>query len=287
MLNIQPLYVLVPGQACEVPCAYCLTRQYTINAHSCLDENSPHYTMCKQDFYKRMAFARDIGYNALFLVGDCDPQDNRAFLERIASINNMLARPYRIMELTTSGRNLNREYLYFLRTVVGITTIDLNIASFNDKQNQELGGMSGSNAIELKPLIRSINELRFNLHLHVYMSDYFDRYKDDPEQFFNDCRSTYKADYVSIHAIGPVNSWLQTRRAKRETIESLSEYIANAGTEIGAAISTPYEKVYALGDLIAIADCPNIKNTIPANSLVLQTTGRLYNQWRDRANLIF
>ena len=45
-----------------------------------------------------MAFARDDGCNAIFIVGDCEPQKNRAFLERITIINNMLPRPFRIVE---------------------------------------------------------------------------------------------------------------------------------------------------------------------------------------------
>lgn len=286
-MNIKPLYIAVPGHVCEAPCAYCLSRQYALYPGSCLDETSPHYTLCKQDFYNRMSFARDNGYNALFLIGDCKPQENRAFLERVAVVNSSLNRPYRIVELTTSGRGLNRDYLYFLRSVVGLTTIDLNIASFDDKQNQELAGMVEEDKASLGQLISYINGLRFNIHLHIFLSDYYDCYQDKPEQFFKDCKVTYGAHYISIHSIPPINNWLSTRRANPNVEKVLRDYVQKVGTPLDTVIKTPYNEIYSMDGLIVIAGSENTKNIIPEHSLIIQPNGRLYSWAGKKFSLIF
>lgn len=88
MLTITPLYISVPGEKCKTDCAYCASRRYPLERYSCLDEGSAHYSLCRQGFHSRMAFARnDAKCNALFIVGGCAPQSNRGFLERIATIN--------------------------------------------------------------------------------------------------------------------------------------------------------------------------------------------------------
>lgn len=286
MLNITPLYVIVPGKECELPCAHCLARKYKQETGSCLDETSSHYSICKQDFYNRMSFARDIGCNALFLIGDCEPQKNRVYLERIALVNNSLQRPYRILELTTSGRGLNKEYLYFLRSVVNITTIDLNIASFDDEQNQELAGMSEEDKIFLLPLTQLISDLRFNLHSHIFLSNYFDKYERKPEQFFRDCQTLYGADYLSIHSLPAVNGWLEDRRANPTILPELHEYVKARGKPMDSAIFMSYNKIYALDNMMVIVDTDPV-DKIPPQSLVLHPDGRLYSQWQNSADLIF
>ena len=286
MTEIKPLYIHVPGQACATPCAYCMTRHYMLRPTSCLDEHSPHYTICKQDYYKRMAFARgDAGCNAIFIVGNCEPQKNRAFLERIAVVNNMLARPFRIIELTTTGRSLTRDYLYFLRSVVGVTTIDLNVASFNDALNQELAGMSKENKVELLPLTKTIKDLTFNLHLHIYLSKYFDIYKENPEQFFKDCEGKYGAQYLSCHGTPAPNEWLQSRKGDSQTKETLAKFVKEKGVFLTQFPS--YADVYTYNNLIILMDPLNIKSSTVSDSLILQTDGRLYTKWDEKTSLVF
>lgn len=286
MISIKPLYIHVPGQACATPCAYCMTRSYMLRPSSCLDENSPRYVLCKQDFYKRMAFARDVGCNAIFIVGDCEPQKNRAFLERITIINNMLARPFRIIELTTTGRNLTKEYLYFLRSVIGVTTIDLNVAAFDDTLNQELAGMINEDAkVELVPLTHMIKDLTFNLHLHVYLSKYFERYREDPTQFFKDCEGKYCAQYLSIHNTPAPNDWLKSKAGSSTMQENVENYIKSRGTFLAEFPS--YADVYALNNLIILMDPPNEKNATMLDGLILQTDGHLYSKWDEKTSLVF
>lgn len=286
MINIKPLYIHVPGQACATPCAYCMTRSYTLRPSSCLDENSPRYVLCKQDFYKRMAFARDDGCNAIFIVGDCEPQKNRAFLERITIINNMLPRPFRIVELTTTGRNLTREYLYFLRSVIGVTTIDLNVAAFDDVMNQELAGMMSSETkVELLPLIHNIKDLTFNLHLHIFLSKYFEVYKDNPMQFFKDCEYKYNAQYISIHDTPAPNDWLKSRAGSLQMQENIKAYIKKHGAY--KAEFPSYADVYTLNNLIILMDPPIERQATKREGLIIQTNGRLYTQWDEKTSLVF
>lgn len=288
MLTITPLYISVPGEKCKTACAYCASRRYPLDQHSCLDEESPRYSLCHQSYISRMAFARDDAKcNALFIVGDCAPQNNRAFLERIAIINKQLHRPYRIIELTTSGKGLNKEYLYFLRSIADITTIDLNVAAFDDVYNQELAGMTEGDKVELSSLVKNIRDFTFNLHMHVYLSTHFDVYQSNPKQFFEDCKNKYGAQYLSIHYAPPADEWLVNKQTNKETYRILLDYIRKNGVSLENRVRTPNKDVYSWKDMIVILHEPSTAPTTPPNSLILKPDGHLYKQWDNKSSLIF
>lgn len=196
-------------------------------------------------------------------------------------------KPYRIIELTTSGKGLNKEYLYFLRSVADITTIDLNVAAFDDARNQELAGMTEADKIELLKLTHNIHDLTFNLHLHIYLSDYFDIYQSDPKQFFEDCKNQYHAQYLSIHYAPPVNEWLAERQTNKETYKNLIHFIGEHGVSLDQSIRAPNRDVYSWKDMIIILHQPNTIPTTPPNSLILRPDGHLYTQWDNKASLVF
>jgi len=74
----------------------------------------------------------------MIITGDIDPQQNRPFLTKLGEFMHAMEKPFRNIEMQTSGVMLDDSYLRFLRNHVGVTTVALSLDSFDDCINYNI-----------------------------------------------------------------------------------------------------------------------------------------------------
>ena len=137
-MNIQSLSVVVPSAKCINDCAFCVSKMHKEEYKNQLDSNKPFYDLYQKDYLKRLEFARDNGCNTVMLTGNSEPQQNRPFLEKFGLLNEQLDKPFRWIEIQTTGVLLDDGYLRFLRNHVGVSTISISLSSFDGEENAKI-----------------------------------------------------------------------------------------------------------------------------------------------------
>lgn len=283
-MYIKPLHLMVPGEECSTECIYCATRHYELCRSSCLSSNGGMYLLCKQDYSKRMAFARDLGCNSLFIGGDCDPHSHREFIEKVGILNYQLRHPFDLIEVSTSGKNLSRDYIYFLRSAVGVTNVSLMISAFHEGINSDLGG----NDVKIFQLVNDLIDYKAMIELDIYLTSYFDIYQKAPGQLFQDAMNKFKAKRVSFNLIeaGEAHKkdvWVSDNAARPETVTALCDYIKANGVMFEERDNG--DRLFAVDGVVVIIKGPRHKAHL-GKDIVLRANGHLYGGW-DKKYLIF
>jgi hypothetical protein len=260
-----------------------------------MDENLPFFDLYQRDYIKRLEFARDNGCNTVMLTGNSEPQQNRGFLQAFGTMNNNLDKPFRWIEMQTTGVLLDESYLRFLRNHVGVSTISVSLSSFNNDINAEYNGTLPNLKVDLNKLCTLIKKYDFNLRLSINMTDYFDRLS--PVEILTYARKKLLADQVTFRVLytsteGGIaqteqDRWIMEHGASPERLEAVKEYVVEKGRpleilEFGAI------KYSVMGMSTVIDD--DCMSTVPKDSLkyvILQPNCKLYSKWDDPASLIF
>lgn len=292
-MNIQSLSVVVPNKRCINDCRFCVSKMHCERIPCYIDFNNPDFETHQQDFIKRMAFARDNGCNTVMLTGTSEPQQNKQFLQYFAEMNARLAKPFRWIEMQTTGVLIDEDYLVFLRKSVGINTISISLTAFEDAINRDYTRMPAGAAVELQSLCQKIKKHGFNLRLSVNMTDYFNRYAADPKEFFKDALKKYQPDQITLRILYKSEEENDQSRWVRE--HACDENVAGALVSIVKEEGTPLERLpygrikysYLGMSLVIDDDCMSKTAVEDYKYLILQPNCRLYSRWDDPASLIF
>lgn len=304
-MKIQSLSVCVPGKNCINACKFCVSRMhnndYPSTSIATLDETYRD----KKDYINRLEFARDNGCNTVMLTGCCEPQQNRLFLEWFAKVNQSLEKPFRWIEMQTTGVLLNDEYLTFLRNIVGVSTISISLSSFNDNENASICQMRTD--VNIRALCKMIKDHGFNLRISVNLNSVFNDIAS--KDMFKILSEELNADQVTFRVLysdsteSPEGIWIHNHEYSRNRLYYLVEYIKKNGTKL-EKLSYGQQKYSVDGMCIVIDDdCMskgesntdvNLENSSHDDMtddnykyLILRPNGHLYSRWDDRASLIF
>lgn len=294
-MKIQSLSVVVPNKKCINNCRFCVSRMHESPYKNMMDENLPFFDLYQRDYIKRLEFARDNGCNTVMLTGNSEPQQNRSFLQAFGTMNNNLSKPFRWIEMQTTGVLLDESYLRFLRNHVGVSTISVSLSAFDDDINAEYNGTLPQLKVNLRKLCALIKKYDFNLRLSVNMADYFTG--RSPEEILTYARQELLADQVTfrvlytstddVNAQTQQDKWILEHGASPETLDAIKKYVTEKGRaleilEFGAV------KYSVMGMSTVIDD--DCMSTVPKESLkyvILQPNCKLYSKWDDPASLIF
>ncbi|SHI79615.1 radical SAM protein [Thermoclostridium caenicola] len=294
-MKIQSLSVVVPNKKCINNCRFCVSRMHESPYKNMMDENLPFFDLYQRDYIKRLEFARDNGCNTVMLTGNSEPQQNRSFLQAFGTMNNNLSKPFRWIEMQTTGVLLDESYLRFLRNHVGVSTISVSLSAFDDDINAEYNGTLPQLKVNLRKLCALIKKYDFNLRLSVNMTDYFTG--RSPEEILTYARQELLADQVTfrvlytstddVNAQTQQDKWILEHGASPETLDAIKKYVTEKGRaleilEFGAV------KYSVMGMSTVIDD--DCMSTVPKESLkyvILQPNCKLYSKWDDPASLIF
>ena len=290
-MKIQSLSVVVPNKGCVNSCKFCVSRMHRSEYENFLTTKSLYYDLYKKDYFDRLNFARDNNCNTIMLTGDSEPQQNWDFLKFFGDINQSLEKPFRNIEMQTTGTLLDDHYLYFLRHHVGVKTISLSMSSFDNDKNQEYNGTPDKIKVDIKTLCNRIKKYRFNLRVSINLTDWFNAMT--PEEIFTYCKNELDADQVTFRVLyvsGNGNSqdkWIAKHSATSKLINNITNYVAEKGRslevlEFGAT-------KYSLSKMSVVVD-DDCMNKVPKDSLkylVLRENCKLYTKWDDEGSLLF
>ena len=297
-MNIQSLSICVPSTGCINQCKFCVSRMRGSRYESRFKyDNHSKNSDLFNDFKRRMEFARDNNCNTVMLTGECEPQQNRSFLMFVKEVMDAMERPFRNIEIQTTGARIDYDDLIFFKRI-GICTISLSVSSFNDTVNNEVIKTTEKNFIRLKYLCELIkdNKFNFNLRLSLNVTDQLLETKEpDIEDIFERCKDlsadqvTFRKMYVSgnntlpdkwiaAHMISDQNAWFY----------KLSDYIKKRGNYIDT-LEYGQER-YSLNEMSIVVDddcMAKKKNVNAAKYLILRTDCHLYSKWDDKGSLVF
>ena len=293
-MKIQSLSIVVPNKGCINNCKFCVSRMHCDTYKNHLDDNLPLFDLYLNDYIKRLEFARDNGCNTVMLTGTSEPQQNRKFLTYFGMMMHRMQRPFRWIEMQTTGVMLNENYLRFLRNHVGVSTISLSLSSLDYAQNAKIIDCPFNSIPVIGSLCEKIKKYDFTLRLSLNMTSEFDGFMHDPWNLFNTCKA-YGADQVTIRMLyssgtdTEQDEWIRKNGADPATIESLTNYVEKHGKVLGVL---PHGAVkYSIDGLCVVIDrdCMDKAEKDDENYkyLILQPDCKLYSQWDDPASLIF
>ena len=292
-MNIQSLSIVVPNKRCINNCRFCVSRMHCEEIPHLIDINKPDFEIHQRDYLSRMAFARDNGCNTVMLTGTSEPQQNKQFLQFFSEMNARLDKPFRWIEMQTTGVLLDDAYFNFLRGCVGISTISISITAFDDETNRDYIRMPSNCAVSLKKLSEEIRNHGFNLRLSVNLTDYFDRYDGAAERFFADARELFRPDQITLRVLYTSEEeneqarWVKEHACREKVVSQLIDQVKKNAIPLERL---PYGRIKysCLGMSIVVDDdCMSKTAQEDYKYLILQPNCRLYSRWDDPASLVF
>ena len=291
-MKIQSLSIVVPSRGCINRCRFCVSRMNSEEYENKIEGASSFATSTTDEYSKRLAFARDNGCNTVMLTGQCEPQQNRQFLEAFAFKNALLHSPFRWIEMQTTGVGLDDEYLEFLRDEVEVNTISVSISSFSAINNSAIIQTPKKQLIMLGHLCRQIKAHGFNLRLSVNLTDEFDDYISKPAAFFTECKDL-GADQVTLRTLYEDGSdseqarWVRDHSINPATKDEFEQFIISNGRKL-ERLEFGRTKYSVMGMSTVIDDdCMSQECSDSYKYLILRPDCHLYSKWDDKGSLIF
>ena len=291
-MKIQSLSVCVPA-GCLNKCKFCVAHMHKDEYTNQIEDNRRFYDLYRNDYLKRMQFARDNGCNTVILTGDGEPLLNRSFLKDFGLMNKELDSPFRWIELQTSGTLLDDEYLRFLRNHVGVNTISLSLSSiFDSKKNAEYNGTKKGYEVDIDHLCSEIKRYDFNLGLSLNLTDVYDGDFDSISRIFARAKDlgadqiTFRVLYMSDHKTEE-NDWIAKHSASPQFVANIRDYIINFGKPLEIL---PFgARRYSVHGISTVLDddCMSQEVKDAVKYLILRPNAKLYSRWEDRGSLIF
>lgn len=290
-MEIQSLSIVVPSKHCINRCEFCVACMRDEPYPDQLDDNSPFYDLYISDYKKRLEFARDNGCNTVMLTGNCEPQQNKAFLKTFGLLNQSLSKPFRWISMQTTGTRIDAEYLRFLRNHVGVSTISLSLASLDDEINAKITHMA--KPVDIRFLCGEIKRYDFNLRLSVNLTSEIETNWPDIEKLLLYCSEILGANQITFRVLyssgldTPQDRWIAENAATPEYVETIRYFIKNHGTVLGRLVFGAVK--YGIFGMSTVLDDDCMSQTAKEEYkyLILRPNCKLYSRWDDPASLIF
>ena len=288
---MQSLSIVVPSKSCINNCKFCVSSTNACDKYdNFINVNNLYFGLYFKQYKERMEYARDNGCNSVMLTGDCEPQQNRQFLALFGIMNQSLEKPFRNVEMQTTGTLLNDDYLYFLRQHVGVTTISLSISSLDDVKNNAI--IDPARDIDLKHLVSRIKKYQFTLRLSINLSKYTFDYSNY-DTIFDTLKNDFMADQLTFRVLYdsgsdlPEDVWVRENKIDDSFIDGLNDYIKKEGRfleklEFGADRYSVNEMSVVLDE-----DCMSTEGKGVLKYTILRPDCRLYTKWDDSGSLLF
>lgn len=290
-MKIQSLSVVVPNQKCVNNCAFCVSKMHTEDYTNQKEGNDRFYDLYERDYVKRLEFARDNGCNTVVLTGNSEPQQNRGFLKIFGTLNNHLSKPFRKIDLQTTGVLLDDEYLRFLRNHVGVNTIALSMSDmFSDGNNAKINGTPEHLAVDIEHLCCEIKRYDFNLRLSLNLTDVYNNKR--AEEIFRRAKEL-KADQLTFRELyssglgTPQDEWIEQHAVSSHVLEEIKQFIRQNGRPL--RIMEYGQTLYSVREMSVIVDddCMSTALKEDIKYLILRPDCKLYSNWDDKGSLVF
>jgi len=293
-MDLRSLSIAVPtygngknGRGCPNNCRFCVSAMDDNQYQNLIESNE---LVCERDYINRLNFCLERNFESLILTSTGEPLMNMAFLEKVAHWNRQTIKPFRWIEIQTSGVTLTEDKLKFLRNILGVTGISLSLSNiFDSKINAHINRTPDVMAIIIDDLCPIIKMSGFNLRLSLNMNDAYNEYH--PSQIFHRAgilganQITFRILYTSGDDTLLQNQWIKAHRYKN--IRELNDYIAKNGTPLETMSSGAIR--YDVDGISTIIDVDSMstvaKDTV--RYLILRPDCHLYTKWDSQGSLLF
>lgn len=245
------------------------------------------------EYIKRMEFARDNGCNTVMLTGIAEPQQDLGFIDDFDDFNKRLEKPFRIIEMQTTGAGMKQDIIRKLVRGIGVTTFSLSLSSFDSETNAQINGTSSVNATDLEAFCAMVKEEGANLRISINLTNEFDMYQQAPWKLFKECKYRFGADQVTLRELyadenTPQGQWIEANGADPKTKYALEQYIIQFGNEL-EKLEFGRTKYSILGMGVVIDNDCMAKETGKdvLKYAILRPNCKLYSRWDDPGSLIF
>ena len=288
-MKIQSLSVVVPGKWCINDCLCCVSKMSAGSKQyeNQIEENLAFYDLYLDDYIKRLEFCRDNGCNTLMLTGNTEPQQNRRFLIDFGMMMRLMERPFRNIEMQTTGALIDKPMLRFLRNHVGVNTIALSVFSLYDYEN--MACRNSKIKVDIEKFCEAVKLYDFNLRLCINLTNYFDDM--EPEHFFRNYRM-YGADQVTLRKLydagdgSPQSEWVRQNSVSETAYDTLKEYVSSMPVLRRLEYGQVSHSVQGMS-VVMDDDCMAKGNNDDFKYLIIRPNGKLYGSWDDPGSLIF
>ena len=285
---VQSLSIVVPNKACINNCEFCVSKMHVEDYKNQLDYNLPFYDLYIKDYIKRMEYARDNGCNTVMLTGNSEPQQNRQFLMMFGLVNMALEKPFRNIEMQTTGTRLDDGYLRFLRNHVGVNTISLSLSSFDNDNNAKTIHMV--QPVDIAWLCKEIKKYDFTLRLSINLVDGFAGLT--PKDFFAKANEL-GADQIIFRVMytdggqSKQSQWLAEHTLPKSIATELHNYVAEHGVFLDK-LEYGYRRMTVDGlSCVIDDDCMAVGYKDEIKYLILREDCKLYTKWNEKSSLVF
>jgi hypothetical protein len=310
-MEIQSLSVVVPTNGCINNCPFCVSRMHAndyenlITAPANKSEKSESWKKretAKRNYINRLAFARDNGCNTAMLTGCGEPQQNMNFIRLFAEMNKQLDKPFRNIEIQTTGAKITEDTIDELANCIGITTVSLSVSCLCSEKRNAFVINGEQFPISLFALCKQIKKYGMNLRLSLNVTkDLFhlltdnDNYNNNYELVFMQCK-TFFADQITFRRMfasnteSPQNDWIKSHRIDNEDewFAGLNNYVKTNGRFLNN-LEYGNSRYSVEGMSVVIdEDCmAKNKDKTSLKYLILRPNCKLYTQWDDEGSLLF
>lgn len=299
-MNIQSLSIVVPTHGCMNQCKFCVSRMHKEEYPNLITEK---YLVMEDHYINRMAFARDNGCNTVMLTGQGEPQQNMDFLKKFGVMNKKLDKPFRNIEIQTTGAKFDID-MFMALVEIGVTTVSFSVSCLNnDKINSEI--INGNHtSIDLKQLCLLAKAANMNVRLSLNMTKWLFVNGEEPdtypkhEEIFKYCSEVLGADQVTFRKMyfnwnsqySEQAQWLRENslRFPNDWFNSLDEFIVKNGNYLD---TLEYgSKRYSVMGMSTVVDEDCMAKSEEKKALkylILRPNCKLYTQWDDKGSLLF
>jgi sulfatase maturation enzyme AslB (radical SAM superfamily) len=284
-MEVQSLSVCVPAK-CPNKCKFCVSQTHDNDYKRRLysDDSYAH-----GDFVDRLEYARDNGVQCLIFTGTGEPLMNMPFLNYFAGINRTLSRPYRHIEIQTSGVTLDDDKLQSLKTI-GVKTISLSLSSLESAENALYNGTPKSLQFEIVDLCKEIKHYGFNLRLSLNMTDAFCGYYPDVLIDNLERLGANQVTFRVLYESGKGNeqdNWIKEHRYPNANMQEINSFVRGRGTPL-YPLSFGAMKYDINGMSVVIDDdCMNTEVKHALKYFILRENCRLYTHWDKKGSLVY
>lgn len=294
-MNIQSLSVCVPAKRCINDCKFCCSKMHTADYEDRFTDIC-HYSSYTDDMRKRLAYARENGCNTCMLTSNNEPQQNKDYLRIFSEINNHLDKPFRSIEMQTSGAFIDGEFLDFLRFSTGVTTMALSIACLDDDETNRDFIQTKDSDLCIRSLCSEIKKRNMNLRICLNMND--DILKNHafvPESVIDLCREL-DADQITFRALWAPDALTEQGQWISDHVTAKTmDFIAALKADIKAKgkyldtleYGADRYDYYGFSVVVDEDSMAQEEQKTAVKYLILRPNGHLYSKWDSKASLIF
>lgn len=285
-MKIQSLSIVIPTVKCINNCPFCVSRTHDNNYNIINGE------FFDQDYMDRLEYARDNGINTVILTGTGEILQNTNFINKFSEFNKNLRKPFRNIEIQTTGVLLNDQTLEWLRKEIRVKTISLSVSDiFNDDNNMKIIGVKKELQFKLKELVEKIKSYGFNIRLSLNVLKDVEKHTTE-ELFekifeFNFDQVTFRKMWKSNNNTN-IDKWIEKNDVNQKCFDNIEYYIKKNGKIIGKLTFGATQ--YSLNEISFVIDdnCMDDKEIkYDIKYLILRENAKLYTKWDNKASLVF